>query len=129
MRKKLAWYGVVVVLVLVAFSASTLASARSAVAADTDRSVKVTDSSSQGTLTMQRLLQSRLEWTRRLARALRFLELPPASPVNGTHTIIDEPDPAGREGESPPEEGEPGEENPPTAMELDDDPGGPQQAD
>jgi hypothetical protein len=124
MRKKLAWYGVVVV--LVAFSASTLASARSAVAADTDRSVKVTNSSSQGTLTLQRLLQSRLEWTRRLARALRFLELPPASPVNGTHTIIDEPDPAGREGEPPPEEGEPGEDNPLTAMEVDDGPGGPQ---
>jgi hypothetical protein len=122
MRKKLAWYGVVVV--LVAFSASTLASARSAVAADTDRSVKVTDSSSQGTLTMQRLLQSRLEWTRRLARALRFLELPPASPVNGTHTIIDEPDPAGREGEPPPEDGDPG-----AAMEDDDDLSGLQQTD
>ena len=116
MRKKLAWYGIVVVLVAVA--ASTLASAqtRSAVVADGERSATAADSSSQGTLTIQRLLQGRLGWTRQLARALRFLDLPPAAPGNGTNTIIDEPDPAGHTGEPAPEAGDPDEEAPPTEL-------------
>ena len=119
MRKKLA-YGIVVV--LVAFAASTLASAqtRSAVVADGDRSAKAADSSSQGTLTLQRLLQSQLRWTRQLARALRFLDLPPAPPGNGTHTIIDEPDPAGNTGDSP-ESGDQEDQPPPTNDEDDSD--------
>jgi len=111
MRKKLARYGVfVIVLVAFFFFANSLASARtrSAVVADPVRSVKVADASPQGTLTVQRLLQNRLEWTRQLARALRFLDLPPASPVSGTFTIIDEPDPAGYEEEAPTEVGNPG---------------------
>ena len=119
MRKKLALYGIVVV--LVAFAASTLASAqtRSAVVADGERSVKAADSS-QRTLTIQRLLQSRLRWTRQLAKALRFLDLPPAPPTNGTNTIIDEPDPAGYGDQR--EEGESEEEGPPDHVEDDDGP-------
>ena len=117
MRKKLALYGIVAVLVV--FAASTLASAqtRSAVVADGERSVKAADSS-QGTLTIQRLLQSRLRWTRQLAKALRFLDLPPAAPANGTNTIIDEPDPAGY-GDRPPENGESDGDGPPA--DVDDD--------
>ena len=101
MRKKLAWYGIVVV--LVAFVASTLASAqtRSAVVADGERSAKAADSSSQGTLTILRLLQSRLGWTRQLAIALRTLDLPQVPPSGGALTIIDEPDPAGLDGDVP----------------------------
>ena len=122
MRKKLAWYGIVVI--LVAFAASTLASAqtRSAGVASSERTARATAPSSQGTLTLQRLLQSRLEWTRQLARALRFLEQPPATPGVGTHTIIDEPDPTGSKGELPPdpEEEDVGEEPP---NEINDTPG------
>ena len=118
MRKKLALDGVVVV--LLAFAVSTLASAetRSAVVGDGVRSVKAADTS-RGTLTIQRLLQSRLEWTQRLVRALRFLDLPPAAPANGTNTIIDEPDPAGY-GEDEPPDGESAEvETPPSDVSED----------
>ncbi len=111
MRKILALFGVVVV--LVAFVASTPASAktRSATIAGGERSAKAADSSSPGALTIQRLLRSRLEWTRQLVRALRFLDLPPD---NGTNTIIDEPDPAGFSGDPAPEAGDQEEEGPPT---------------
>ena len=113
MRKKLAWYGIVVL--LVALGASTLASAhtRPAAVADGESSAKATDSSSQGTLTLPRLLQSRLRWTRQLALALRFLELPPPAPSVGTLTIIDEPDPAGVKDEPLPETGDEEDQGPP----------------
>ncbi len=126
MRKKLARYGIVVL--LVALGARTLASALTVPAgvSDGDSSAKATDSSSQGTLTLLRLLQSQLRWTRQLARALRFLDLPPAPPGNGTHTIIDEPDPAGYTGDSPPEAGDP-EEEPPTNEVTDEDGNAPHQ--
>ncbi len=112
MRKKLARYGIVVIL---AFAASTLsfAQTRSAVVADGERSAQAADSSSQGALTVLRLLQSRLGWTRQLARALRSLELPPAPPFIGTLTIIDEPDPAGVKDEPLPENGEEEDQAPP----------------
>ncbi len=127
MRKKLAWYGIVVV--LVALVASTLASAqtRSAVVADGERSAKAADSPSRGTLTIQRLLQSRLEWTRQLARALRFLDLPPAPPGNGTNTIIDEPDPAGFTGGPTPEAGDREDQGPPADVSEDEGSGPAQQ--
>lgn len=104
MRKKLARYGIVVI--LVAFAAITLVSARtgSAGVVEAERSARAVDSSSQATLTLRSLLQSRLGWTRQLLRALRFLDLPPAPPSFGTHTIIDEPDPAGYSGDPPPPE-------------------------
>ena len=116
MRKKLARYGIVVIL---AFAASTLSFAhtRSAVVADGKRSAKAADSSSQRNLTVLRLLQSRLGWTRQLARALSILDLPPAPPGAGTHTIIDEPDPAG---DAPPKPGEGEGQDPP--MNDDDNP-------
>ena len=125
MRKKLALIGMVVI--LVAFVASTLASARtvSAVVASGERSAKAADSSSQGTLTIQRLLRSRLGWTRQLARALRFLDLPPD---NGTNTIIDEPDPAGYSGDPAPKAGDREEEAPPTDVSDDNGLDGLQQA-
>jgi len=112
MRKNLALFGIVVLLVV--FAASTLASARtpSAVVAGGERSVKAVDTS-HGTLTIQRLLRSRLEWTRQLVRALRFLDLPPAAVGVGTNTIIDEPDPAGHSGDPTPETGEQEERSPP----------------
>ena len=120
MRKKLARYGIVVILVLVAFAASSLAFAhtRSAVVADGERSAQAADSSSQGALTVLRLLQSRLGWTLQLARALRSLELPPAPPFNGTLTIIDEPDPAGAEDTVPPNTDQ-DEQGPPDVIEDD----------
>ena len=95
MRKKLALYGIVIL--LVAFAASSMASAgsRSAVVADAKRSARVSDVSPGTALTIHRLLQTRLGWTRHLVRTLGFLDLPPAAPANGTQTIIDEPDPAG----------------------------------
>ena len=113
MRKNLACY--VIVFLCVALAASSLASAhtRAAVVADTDRSAKAADVS-QGTLTIQRLLQSRLEWTRQLVRALRFLDLPPTPPGNGTNTIIDEPDPAGYGDNPGSEERESDDADPPT---------------
>ena len=112
MRKKLARYGIVAVLVAVGASTLAPAETRSAVVADGERSAKTADSSSQGTLTIQRLLQGRLGWTRQLARALRFLDLPPVPPNNGTNTIIDEPDPAGYNGDPAPEAGDQEEEAP-----------------
>ena len=123
MRKNLALFGIVVL--LVAFAATTLASARthSAVVAGGERSAKAADPS-QGTLTIQRLLLSRLEWTRQLVRALRFLDLPPAPLGIGTNTIIDEPDPAGHSGGPTPETGEQEEDGP--ADDVDDGGGGPE---
>ena len=113
MRRKLAVFGIVVL--LVALAASTLASAqtRSAVVAGGGRSAKAADSS-QAALMIQRLLLSRLGWTQQLARAFRFLDLPPAPPGNGTNTIIDEPDPAGHSDDPTPERGEQEDNGPPT---------------
>ena len=124
MRKKLALFGVVVV--LVAFAASTLVSAqtRSGMARGGARTVKAAEADvAQGTLTIQRLLQNRLEWTRRLARALSALDRAPAPPANGTNTIIDEPDPAGYDDEDRPEEDDPEEDAPPMTETSEDAPG------
>jgi hypothetical protein len=51
----------------------------------------------RGSITIHRLLRSRLEWTLRVTRALRLLEQPsPPTSLPGMLTIIDEPDPTGR---------------------------------
>jgi hypothetical protein len=92
MPKKLALYGIVVLMLALVASSAASARTRSTVApAETSAKAATT----QGSLTLHRLLQGRLEWTRKLSRALRFLDERPAAPENGTHTIIDEPDPAG----------------------------------
>ena len=60
--------------------------------------------------------------TRRLARAVRFLEQP-AAPKNDSHTIIDEPDPAGFGDDKNPERGDDEEAPPPSG--VGDNPGSP----
>ena len=113
MRRKLALYGIVIL--LVAFAASSMASAgsRSAVVAGAERSARVADVSPGTALTIHRLLQTRLGWTRHLVRTLGFLDLPPAAPVIGTQTIIDEPDPAGY-GDQSEEHSDNSDDTPPT---------------
>lgn len=60
----------------------------------------------RGALTFHRLLQARLDLIQQLAGVLSELEEPPASGGgNTTHTIIDEPDPAGRDTPKQPGDG------------------------
>lgn len=97
MRKKAAMYGAAIALALVA---STLALPASISASSGDGDVAQVEATPQvqGSITVHQLFRSRLDWTLRLTRALRLIDQPPAQPSSyGTLTIIDEPDPAGRE--------------------------------
>jgi hypothetical protein len=95
------------------------AGSRSAVVADAERSARVADVSPGTALTIHRLLQTRLGWTRHLVRTLGFLDLPPAAPAIGTNTIIDEPDPAGYGDQSENESNDSEDETPPSDVDED----------
>jgi hypothetical protein len=104
MRNKAALYGAAIALVLVA-STLALPASRTASAGGADAAQVEATPQTQGSITVHQLLRSRLDWSLRLTRALRLIDQPPAPPSSyGTLTIIDEPDPAGREddGEDPP---------------------------
>lgn len=60
-------------------------------AALAETSIAQTSRPIAGPLTIQRLMQSRIDWTMRLGRLLNGFES--ASEVYGTQTIVDEPDP------------------------------------
>ena len=106
MRKKAALYGAAVAFTLVA-STLALPASNSASAGHVDAARVETTPQAQGSFTLHQLLRSRLDWTLRLTRALRFVDQPPPPPSSfGTMTIIDEPDPAGRKEETDPPSGE-----------------------
>jgi hypothetical protein len=97
MRKKAALYGAAIALALVA-STLALPASNSASGGDGDAAQVEATQQVQGSITVHQLFRSRLDWTLRLTRALRLIDQPPAPPSSyGTLTIIDEPDPAGRE--------------------------------
>jgi hypothetical protein len=66
---------------------------------------------SRVSLQIHNLLRGRFDWTVRMSKAIRALELAGATelePDNGTRTIIDEPDPTGV---SDPGDSEPGDDS------------------
>lgn len=100
MRRTAALYGAAIAFALaastLALPASDAASVGQADAARIEATPQV-----QGSITVHQLLRSRLDWTLRLTRAFRFIDQPPAPPTDyGAMTIIDEPDPAGKEEET-----------------------------
>ena len=106
---------IAIIAVVVALAAGSLVSAGSRSKAPTPRKggTTVTDAG-RGSLTIQRLLEARVDWIRQLSRSLRTLDGPPAElqgSGNRTLTIIDEPDPTGYL-PKPPGEGD-GDETPP----------------
>jgi hypothetical protein len=97
MRNKATLYGAAIALVLVA-STLALPASKTASAGRVDAAQVEATPQAQGSITVHQLLRSRLNWSLRLTRALRLIDQPPAPPSSyGTLTIIDEPDPAGRE--------------------------------
>lgn len=99
MRRTIALYGAAIAFALaastLALPASDAASAGQADVARVEATPQV-----QGSITVHQLLRSRLDWTLRLTRAFRLIDQPPAPPTSyGAMTIIDEPDPAGKEEE------------------------------
>lgn len=111
---------------LVSVSASAQAATRSAEnprsakSARSERPATSASDTASGPITVHRLFQARLELARRVALALRLLDQP-AEPKNGTHTIIDEPDPAGFGDDPSPELGEAEDDLPPGSVDDDDD--------
>lgn len=106
MRKKAAMYGATIALALMAGTLALPASDSAGVDRVDAAQVAATPHV-QGSITVHQLLRNRLDWTLRLTRALRLVNQPPAAPSSyGTLTIIDEPDPAGREDDSDPPSGD-----------------------
>ncbi len=128
MRKRIVFLGVVVLIIGLVASTAASARTRSTAGTPSERTATVADSdSSRGPVTVQRLLQARLELTRRLVLALRFLDQPPGA-GNGSHTIIDEPDPAGFGDNPNPEQGDPEDAPPPDSVDDENDGAGSIQA-
>jgi len=118
MRKRMAFHVVVIVLALLV---GTLALPATSSAKSSDETTVARQS--RGPITVQRLLNGRIDWALNLARALRVLDPNPASQPGGfdIESITDEPDPVGISrdrtpdplpGEDPePEERDDGEDN------------------
>jgi len=91
MRKRLAFHVIVIVLALLV---GTLALPAPSSAKATDETAVARQT---GPVTVQRLLNGRIDWALRLARTLRALDANPASRPGGfdIESITDEPDPVG----------------------------------
>jgi len=92
MRKRMAFHVVAILLALVVgtLALPAASSARTTEGTTVARQV-------QGPITVQRLLNGRIDWALRLARALRALDPNPAAQPGGfdIESITDEPDPVG----------------------------------